>query len=61
MAELEARAFPRLSALAEVLWTRPYPRDPDDFAARLPAQLGRLEAMGVGFDPVDATLSTKRH
>ena len=42
-------AFPRVFALAEVVWSAPEVRDWDDFRRRLPAQLARLDALGVGY------------
>ncbi|SDP40932.1 hexosaminidase [Nakamurella panacisegetis] len=41
-------AFPRLCALAEVLWS-PDARDFGDFSARLAAHLDRLDAVGVEY------------
>jgi hexosaminidase len=46
---VEYMAFPRLSALAEVLWTSRERRDFADFNARLPTHLARLEALDVNF------------
>jgi hexosaminidase len=45
----EYLAFPRMSALAEVLWTSRDRRDFADFSARLPALLARLDAMDVNY------------
>ena len=45
----EYMAFPRMSALAEVLWTSRNRRDFADFSARLPALLARLDAMDVNY------------
>lgn len=47
---LDYMLFPRLSALAEVLWSGPG-RDVDDFSARLSAHLGRLDALGIEYRP----------
>lgn len=48
----EYMAFPRLSALAEAMWTEPGAKDWDDFGARLPEHLSRLAAAGVRYrDP----------
>jgi hexosaminidase len=47
---VEYRAFPRLSALAEVAWSTP--RDFADFEARLPAHLKLLDAFGVNYRPL---------
>jgi len=46
---VEYMAFPRESALAEVLWTAKDRRDFADFSARLPEHLRRLEAMDVNY------------
>jgi hexosaminidase len=46
---VEYMAFPRESALAEVLWTAQNRRDFADFSARLPSHLRRLEAMDVNY------------
>jgi hexosaminidase len=48
---LEYMAFPRMSALAEALWTAPARKDFADFMQRLPAQLRRYEAMDVKYRP----------
>ncbi|MDI2033765.1 beta-N-acetylhexosaminidase [Paenarthrobacter nitroguajacolicus] len=46
-------AFPRLSAISEVFWSRPDARDYDEFLTRLTgAHLARLEAMGVEYRPL---------
>ncbi len=45
-------AFPRLCALAEVLWSGPGGGF-DDFAARLEAHLARLDAVGVEYRRAD--------
>lgn len=50
-AAVEYMAFPRAAAFAEVAWS-PAPRDGDDFAARLPAHLERLDALGVNYRPL---------
>jgi hexosaminidase len=42
-------AFPRMSALAEVLWTPRTRRDFADFSARLPTHLARLDALDVNY------------
>ena len=46
---VEYMAFPRESALAEVLWTSRARRDFGDFSARLPAHLARLQALDVNY------------
>jgi hexosaminidase len=47
--KMQYMAFPRASALAEVLWTPKSARNWDDFSARLPFHLDRLTAMDVNF------------
>lgn len=52
MRGLDYRAFPRLAAVAEALWTvgeRSY----DEFAPRLTEHLARLDAAGVEYRPAD--------
>ena len=51
--ELEFMAFPRMSALAEALWTPKPRRDFADFMQRLPAHLQRLDAMDVKYRKLD--------
>jgi len=46
---LEYMAFPRLSALAEVAWTPTERKAYDDFVARLPEHLRRLDALDVNY------------
>jgi hexosaminidase len=46
-AEVERFAFPRLTALAEAVWTPAARKDFADFDARLDAHLMRLDALGV--------------
>lgn len=48
---LDYMAFPRLCAVAEVLWSQA-PRDFDDFSERLSIHLQRLAAAGVEFRPL---------
>ncbi len=45
--ELDERAFPRLAALAEAVWSAKARRDLGSFRSRLPAHLARLDALGV--------------
>jgi hexosaminidase len=45
--DVEAQGFPRLSALAEAVWTPAERRDYADFAARLATHLQRLDALDV--------------
>jgi hexosaminidase len=47
--QVEYMAFPRLCALAEVLWTPMALRDYSDFARRLPVELVRLHALDVNY------------
>ena len=46
---VEYMVYPRALALAEVVWSPRALRDFDDFAARLPAALARLDRHGVGY------------
>ena len=48
---VEYMAFPRESALAEVLWTPKARRDFADFSARLAAEFARLQALDVNYRP----------
>lgn len=52
--QVEYMAFPRLVALAEVVWTAAARRDWTRFRARLPTHLERLDALGVHYRPLDA-------
>lgn len=47
--ELEYMAFPRMTALAEVVWTAAARKDLADFMRRLPTHLQRLDAMDVRY------------
>jgi len=47
--QVEYMALPRMLALAEVVWSPKQIRDWDRFAAALPAQLKRLDAMDVNY------------
>ncbi len=47
--QVDYMAFPRLSALAEVLWTNKESREFDDFMRRLPELLRRLEHWDVNY------------
>jgi hexosaminidase len=51
--QVEYMAFPRLCALAEVMWSKPAGRDFDEFAKRLSPHLRRLDAMSVHYRPRD--------
>jgi hexosaminidase len=48
---VEYMAWPRLAALAEVVWTPRGRRDLADFRARLATHLGRLDVLDVGYRP----------
>jgi hexosaminidase len=50
---VEYMTWPRLCAMAEVLWSPRESRDPADFAARLKTHLERLRALDVNFRPLD--------
>ncbi|HEX5074856.1 MAG TPA: beta-N-acetylhexosaminidase [Gemmatimonadaceae bacterium] len=50
--QVEYMAFPRLTALAEVLWTKPERKDYRDFLDRLAVHLERLSALDVAFRPL---------
>ena len=52
--QVEFMAFPRLSALAEVLWTPPARRNFEDFNARLTTHLRRLSVLDVNYRPLAA-------
>ena len=52
--QVEFMAFPRLSALAEVLWTPPAHRNFEDFNARLTTHLRRLSVLDVNYRPLAA-------
>jgi hexosaminidase len=49
---VEYMTFPRLAALAEVLWSPAESLDWDDFYARLKVHLERLDALHVNFRPL---------
>jgi hexosaminidase len=50
--QVEYMAFPRLTALAEVLWTQPERKDYRDFLGRLAVHLERLAVRDVAFRPL---------
>jgi len=50
--QVEYMAFPRLTALAEVLWTQPDRKDYRDFLGRLAVHLERLTALDVAYRPL---------
>ncbi|MDB6094291.1 MAG: beta-N-acetylhexosaminidase [Verrucomicrobia bacterium] len=49
LALVEHRAYPRLSALAEVVWTPPEKKDFADFRRRLSWLLARFDRLGVNY------------
>jgi hexosaminidase len=49
-ARVEAMTWPRAAAVAETGWTPDVRRDWSDFADRLPADLDRWRALGLGYD-----------
>jgi len=49
----EYMAYPRATALAEVLWSPREGRSYEQFRVALPAHLERLKAMGVNYRPLD--------
>ncbi len=51
----EYMAFPRLLAMAEIVWTPKEDKDLADFLARLPIEQERLKARGVNFRPIAGT------
>ncbi|HVL38526.1 MAG TPA: beta-N-acetylhexosaminidase [Fimbriimonadaceae bacterium] len=50
---VEYMAYPRLSALAEVVWSSPLQRSYEEFLPRIQVHLQRLKALGVNFRPLD--------
>jgi hexosaminidase len=50
--QVEYMAFPRLTALAEVLWTAPERKNYSDFLTRLDEHLRRLSILDVAYRPV---------
>jgi len=50
--QVEYMAFPRLTALAEVVWTQPSRKTYRDFLGRLQTHLERLSMLDVAFRPV---------
>jgi len=51
--QVEYMAFPRMSALAEVVWTPKERKDYAGFLVRLAAHLERLRALDVNHRPLD--------
>jgi len=52
--QAEYQAFPRMSALAEVVWSPKEGRDYGGFLARLAPHLERLRVLDVNFRPLDS-------
>ncbi len=48
-AQVEYMAYPRVCALAEVVWTAKAQKNWPDFARRIQTHFGRLDALGVGY------------
>lgn len=60
---VDYQAFPRLTAFAEVVWSRlprPEERDYADFEARMTGHYPRLDALGVGYRPPGGPLPWQR-
>lgn len=59
---VDGKVFPRLLAMAEVLWSAPEKRDFEDFYRRVQREYPRLDSLGVRYGPeaeafrVDATI-----
>jgi N-acetyl-beta-hexosaminidase len=51
--QVEYQAFPRMAALAEVVWTPRERKNFDDFLRRLTAHQERLRVLDVNFRPLD--------
>ena len=51
--EVEYMAYPRTSALSEVVWTPPEKKDYQSFLARLNVHLDRLRLMDVNYRPIE--------
>jgi len=50
---LEYMAWPRLAALAEVVWSPAESKDFQDFESRIKTHFKRLDALGVNYRPLD--------
>ncbi|WP_269792203.1 family 20 glycosylhydrolase [Stenotrophomonas sp. Iso1] len=59
-ARLQHNVFPRMAALAEIAWTPLERKSYDDFLARLPAQLQRYKALGIGYGQTALSVAMKR-
>ena len=51
--QLEYMAYPRLTALAEAVWSAKARRDYGNFMQRLPVHLQRLDALDVNYRRLD--------
>jgi hexosaminidase len=58
--QVEYMLFPRLFALAEMVWSPQESRTYRDFLSRVPPQLGRLKREGVNYRPLDVPQKTDR-
>ena len=58
---VQAMAFPRAAAVAEVGWSPHARRNWDDFAARLPAEFDRYRALGLKADTAALEVSIDQH
>ena len=59
-ARLQHNVFPRMAALAEIAWTPLERKSYDDFLARLPAQLQRYKALGIGYGQTALSVAMQR-
>ena len=50
--QVEYMAFPRIAALAEVVWSSKDGRDYSDFVRRLEAHQRRFQALDVNYRPI---------
>ena len=57
--QAEYMMFPRLCAMAEVLWSPQNARNRDDFTKRMKTHLRRLDALGVNYRPWNPLMSTR--
>ncbi|WP_313319147.1 family 20 glycosylhydrolase [Stenotrophomonas sp.] len=57
---LKHNVFPRLAALSEIAWTPLQNKSYDDFLTRLPAQLQRYKALGIGYGQTALSVAMKR-
>lgn len=48
---IDGKVFPRILAMAEVLWTYPEKRDYERFKARVKSEYPRLDSLGVEYGP----------